>query len=220
MQIAELKGHSDRVWAVSWHPRQLRLASCSGDKAIKFWKGPAEAGGAWDCVTSLANAHARTVRSVSYNHDGSFIASGSFDATTAVWEPVDGGVECLATLEGHENEVKSVAWSASNSLLATCSRDKSVWIWEGCVQVNSATGDGDFECIAVLQEHKEDVKVVKWHPSFEILASGSYDNTIRLWRDNDDEDWACYQILEGHTSTVWSIDFNPSGDMLGILQFK
>jgi WD40 repeat protein len=45
------------------------------------------------------------------------------------------------------------------------------------------------------------------------LASASYDDTIRLWRDEDD-DWYSFQTLKGHTSTVWSIDFDSTGKLL------
>ncbi|CAB4417859.1 unnamed protein product, partial [Rhizophagus irregularis] len=31
-QIAELKGHTDRVWSVAWSPTGDVLASCGGDK--------------------------------------------------------------------------------------------------------------------------------------------------------------------------------------------
>ncbi len=73
-------------------------------------------------------------------------------------------------------------------------------------------GDEDFECIAVLQEHSQDVKMVKWHPSEEILVSCSYDDTIKVWMERDD--WECVATLLGHTSTVWAVDFDATGSKL------
>ncbi|KAJ3299959.1 cytosolic iron-sulfur protein assembly [Borealophlyctis nickersoniae] len=205
--VAELTGHTDRVWQVSWHPTTAVLASCSGDKSVKIWKRDPPSG-TWVCVDSIDDAHKRTIRSVAFAPSGKFLATASFDASTAIWEKEgDGGeFECVATLEGHENEVKSVAWSTSGALLATCSRDKSVWIWE-------VVGDSDFECLSVLQEHEQDVKMIEWHPNEELLASASYDDTVKIWRE-DDDDWYCSDTLRGHTSTVWAVDFNQTGDTL------
>jgi WD40 repeat protein len=47
-------------------------------------------------------------------------------------------------------------------------------------------------CFCTLQ----DVKSIAWHPSKELLASCSYDNSIKLWA-NDEADWVCVQTLEG-----------------------
>jgi hypothetical protein len=42
--------------------------------------------------------------------------------------------------------------------------------------------------------------MVVWHPSGEVLASCSYDDTVKLWVDSDDE-WICAQTLTGMHST-------------------
>jgi WD40 repeat protein len=74
-----------------------------------------------------------------------------------------------------------------------------VWIWE-------ELEDDNFETVAVLQEHEGDVKSVAWHPAEELLASASYDDMVRLWRE-DVDDWACCALLSGHGGTVWWVEF-------------
>ncbi|KAJ3363920.1 hypothetical protein GGF32_003017 [Allomyces javanicus] len=221
--IAELTGHAEPVWSLSWHPSGALLASSSSDKTVRIW-GPvnaqvlssAKSSGvstlqphAWDCKSLLDGGHKRTVRSVAFAPNGNVLATASFDATIGIWDKDPSAKESeleydyAATLEGHENEAKAVAWSADGGLLATCSRDKSVWIWE-------VLEDNDFECLSVLQEHTQDVKMVKWHPTEEVLASVSYDDTIRFWKD-DHDDWYCTKVVQGHESTVWGIDFDRDG---------
>lgn len=180
------------------------LASCGEDKTIVIW-GPEEP--KWVIKMILTEGHTRSIRALSWSPCGDYIASASFDATTAIWDKRGGQFECNSTLEGHENEVKSVSWSASGQLLATCSRDKSVWVWE--------VNDGDYECAAVINAHTQDVKKVKWHPTEEILASASYDNTAKIFKeDTADSDWTCVATLSTHTSTVWSLAWDGSGNRI------
>ncbi|KAI9085604.1 hypothetical protein K1719_032447 [Acacia pycnantha] len=59
-----------------------------------------------------------------------------------------------------------------------------------------------------LQGHTRDVKMVQWHPTMDILFSCSYDNSIKVWaNEGDNDDY-------GHTSTVWDLSFNTSGDKM------
>ena len=128
-KICSLQAHEDQAWCVTWNPTGTLLASAGTDKAIKIWApGPSDE---WVCKCVLGDAHTRTVRSLSWSPCGKYIASASFDGTTAIHSCRNGEFECIATLEGHENEVKSAEWAPSGGLLATGSRDKSVWIWEG-----------------------------------------------------------------------------------------
>lgn len=49
----------------------------------------------------------------------------------------------------------------------------------------------------------------------QLLASASYDDTIKLFAaDPYDDEWSCIETLTGHTATVWSISFSPCGQYL------
>ena len=76
-------------------------------------------------------------------------------------------------------------------------------------ELTLADEDDEFECLAVLQEHTQDVKAVTWHPSEPILASCSYDDTIRLYYPDQDE-FIPISLLRGHLSTVWGVAFEPA----------
>ncbi|XP_065196720.1 probable cytosolic iron-sulfur protein assembly protein CIAO1 [Sycon ciliatum] len=195
------------IWTVAWNPSGTLLASCGTDKNIRIWGE--ESPGRYVCKTVLTDGHQRTVRTVAWSPCGRRLASASFDATSSVWERRE-EFECVATLEGHESEVKSVAWSASGDLLATCSRDKSVWIWEIGQEEED---DLEVECASVQSVHSQDVKHVSWHPTLPILCSASYDDTIKLFCE-DDDDWTCAATLTSHESTVWCARFNTSGALL------
>ena len=116
--------------------------------------------------------------------------------------------EFAIVLEGHDSEIKNVAYSPSGQWLASCSRDKSIWIWEEIGE----EGEDEFETVAVLQEHTADVKCVCWRRddgNGEVLASASYDDTIRLWREDGEGEWGAFATLEAHEGTVWSLDWEP-----------
>ena len=56
------------------------------------------------------------------------------------------------------------------------------------------------------------IRCCPWPPP-QLLASASYDDTVKLYREEED-DWVCCATLEGHESTVWSLAFDPSGQRL------
>eukprot|EP00943_MAST-04B_sp_MAST-4B-sp1_P003033 g3033.t1 len=229
--IATLSGHTDRVWSIDFSPDGTLLASCGGDKNVRIWAKEYRQNSSfeeskWFCLSVLDEAQRRTVRCVKWSHCGRLLAATSFDATTAIWRRVGKEqFELAAILEGHENEVKAVAWNRADNLLATSSRDKSVWVWEalgdiGADGVNGGADDdidnnipADFECASVLMGHSQDVKSVVFDPNENRLVSCSYDDTIKVWEE-DEDDWYCSETLIGHTSTVWSVSFEKTSKRL------
>jgi transposase InsO family protein len=65
--------------------------------------------------------------------------------------------------------------------------------------------------LRTFEGHTDSVGSVVFSPDGAILASGSGDRTIRLWRVSDGQS---VRQLEGHTSSVWSVAFSPDGAAL------
>ena len=63
----------------------------------------------------------------------------------------------------------------------------------------------------VLEGHEDIVTSVAFSPDGQILASGSWDETIRLWSANTGE---LIETLKGHEGGVNSVVFSPDGQIL------
>jgi len=63
----------------------------------------------------------------------------------------------------------------------------------------------------ISTQHELAITSLAFSPDMNLLASGSVDNTIRLWNVKDGRE---ISILQGHTDTVTSIAFSPDGKIL------
>lgn len=96
---------------------------------------------------------------------------------------------------------QAVAWLPDGTLLAVAS-SKDIWLYD-------VTGTSAFPF--KLTGHTRDVKSLSFNPDGQILASGSADETIRLWNVEKRHQIARFK---GYTRTVNAVCFSPDGHTL------
>lgn len=66
-------------------------------------------------------------------------------------------------------------------------------------------------CLLTLEGHSDRIRSVVFSPDSTLLASGSNDRSVRVWRIDTGE---CLQILRGHDRRVSDVDFSPDGTLI------
>ncbi|UCF33767.1 MAG: protein kinase, partial [Phycisphaerales bacterium] len=116
----------------------------------------------------VLHGHSGAVTAVAFSPDGAYLASSSEDDTTRVWDLSQGGTPCV--LAG--GKATSLAFAEDNSFLAAGSSENThLWAWR-------------HDAVRVLKGHQEYVYLVAFSPDPgmpELVASSSWDNTVRLW---------------------------------------
>jgi WD40 repeat protein len=62
-----------------------------------------------------------------------------------------------------------------------------------------------------LSGHSKQVRSVSFSPDGTLLASGSEDNTLKLWNVRSGE---CVKTLSGHGNIVYSVSFSPDASCI------
>jgi WD40 repeat protein len=91
-------------------------------------------------------------------------------------------------------------------MLATASFDASTAVW--------TERGGDWECVAVVEGHENEVKSCAFSPSGSLLATCGRDKTVWIWECQPGFDFECVAVLHGHTQDVKQVKWHPTEDVL------
>jgi WD40 repeat protein len=173
-----------------------------------------------DLATSVFTETLSSVVSVSFSPDGRLLATGDLDGKICLWRVVDG--QQVLTLQGHTGWIWAVTFSPDGKTLASCSHDSLIRLWdvqsidfERSNPANLAEADDSSHlpvtCLNTLRGHSRRAWTIAFSPDGQLLASGSDDQTIRLWNAHSG---TCLVVLQGHTGGVTSVRFSPNGQIL------
>uniref|UniRef100_A0A7S0PX60 U3 small nucleolar RNA-associated protein 13 C-terminal domain-containing protein n=1 Tax=Asterionellopsis glacialis TaxID=33640 RepID=A0A7S0PX60_9STRA len=171
-----LDGHSATVLCVDASPCGRYLATCGKDKTMRLW-------------------HLETQRCIG-------VATGHTEAI---------GAAALSRKVGRYDVKGKAAINGGGSFAVTASKDRTLKRW-------NLPGSDDLDKCALSEDplelrafvsaraHEKDINIISVAPNDSLVATGSQDKTVKLWRSTD---LTLQGTLKGHRRGVWDCQFSP-----------
>jgi eukaryotic-like serine/threonine-protein kinase len=143
-------------------------------------------------VRSLSG-HTDSIWSLSWSHNGRYIASGSADATARVWDWISG--KSLLIYDKQGDTVRSVSWSPDDSRIVSGGLTGPVYIW--------ASDSGQTLLTYGTQNDFENLATVWSHNGKYIASSGGSDARIHVWNTQNGQILTSFPAIATN-SLSWS----------------
>mmetsp|Transcript_46697 Transcript_46697/g.119165 ORF Transcript_46697/g.119165 Transcript_46697/m.119165 type:complete len:424 (-) Transcript_46697:17-1288(-) len=169
--VQTLEGPGEAINWLEWHPKGDIVLAGSEDYSVWMW------GARMGKCMQVFSGHSGSVNCGKFSPDGKTVVTGSQDGSLRVWNPKT--AEATVTLQGHSSQghpfhtegLVSLAISADSQVVLSGSEDGGVFI------SNIVNG----RVLGGLKGHEDSVESVDFSGLLPICATGSVDNTARIW---------------------------------------
>jgi WD40 repeat protein len=191
-ELHSYAGHGCDVWTVAAVPGRQQILSGGHDRNLILWNVN-------DARSfKVLRGHQHTVLSVTASDGGRYAFSGSDDGALRLWD-LDSG-KALANLKGHASSIRCVVFRESDGTAVTASTDHTIRIW------------GHGRQLAILERHTAPVGALSLTADGSLLASASFDGSVRVWRCDTWEQVASIRVNTRRFPV--GLAFNPCGPIL------
>jgi sugar lactone lactonase YvrE/mono/diheme cytochrome c family protein len=142
------------------------------------------------------------VNALAFSRSSKLLAVGRY-SKVELYSPEDHKV--LRTLEGHKGNVNALAFSADGMQLFGADGQAAV---AGEVRRWSVA---DGKLLGAIEGHKDAIYSMALSPDGKTLATGSYDQKIKLWNPETGQE---IRTLSGHNGCIHDLAFRPDGKIL------
>ncbi|KAK9467637.1 quinon protein alcohol dehydrogenase-like superfamily [Lipomyces arxii] len=203
--IQTLSGHTACITSAKWSGLGV-IYSCSQDKTIKVW----DARKSTIILVKTLNAHAHWVNFVALSTEFA-IKTGGFDPFNK--ENSDDSAASLRTKAKQRFTKAATQNGVINERIVTASDDMTMYLWNpfpsGIVDRSAATVNA--KPVARMVGHQKAINHVAFSADGRILASCSFDNSIKLW---DGKTGTFLSTLRGHVAAVYMCSWSADSRLL------
>lgn len=204
-----LGGHTASVNVVRWGGRGL-LYTASSDRTVKVWDA------ADGKLVRTLSEHAHWVNTLSLSTDW-VLRTGPFDHLGKVTglEADEAGRdeawrEKAAQQAAEKRYMAAIAGGQAEQLISG-SDDHTLYLWPPQSHLDSTVDGTPKKPIARLTGHQKLINHVCFSPNGQLIASASFDNSVKLWNGRNGKFIA---TLRGHVSSVYRVAWSADSRLL------